>query len=164
MILIGIGGNLDSPRFGPPRETLTAALAALEREGIGILARSGWYRSEPVPPSSQPWFVNAVVSVAIELGASELLAKLQTVETDFGRVRGERNAARILDLDLLGYESTVVRTHSLALPHPRLHERRFVLVPLAEIAPSWRHPVFGLTAVELLARLPTDQQIEPLPC
>ena len=164
MILIGIGGNLDSPRFGPPRETLTAALAALEREGIGILARSGWYRSEPVPPSSQPWFVNAVVSVAIELGASELLAKLQTVETDFGRVRGERNAARILDLDLLGYESTVVRTHSLVLPHPRLHERRFVLVPLAEIAPSWRHPVFGLTAVELLARLPTDQQIEPLPC
>ena len=164
MILIGIGGNLDSPQLGPPRETLTAALAALEREGIDILAHSGWYRSEPVPPSSQPWFVNAVESVATELGASELLAKLQTVETRFGRVRGERNAARILDLDLLDYKSTVVHTRSLVLPHPRLHERRFVLVPIAEIAPSWRHPVFGLTAVELLAWLPTDQQIEPLPC
>jgi 2-amino-4-hydroxy-6-hydroxymethyldihydropteridine diphosphokinase len=164
VILIGIGGNLDSPQFGPPRETLTAALAALEREGITTLARSGWYRSEPVPSSSQPWFVNAVESVATELGAGELLAKLQTVETRFGRVRGERNAARILDLDLLDYKSTVVHTRSLVLPHPRLHERRFVLVPIAEIAPSWRHPVFGLTAVELLARLPTEQQIEPLPC
>jgi 2-amino-4-hydroxy-6-hydroxymethyldihydropteridine diphosphokinase len=164
VILIGIGGNLDSPRFGPPRKTLTAALAALEREGVGILARSGWYRGEPVPPSSQPWFVNAVVSAATELGASELLAKLQTVETRFGRVRAQRNAARILDLDLLDYKGAVMHTPSLVLPHPRLHERRFVLVPLAEIAPSWRHAVFGLTGVELLARLPTDQQIEPLPC
>src|SRR5262249_404086 len=103
-------------------------------------------------------------AVATELGASELLAKLQAVETRFGRVRGERNAARMLDLDLLDYESTVVHTHSLVLPHPRLHERRFVLVPLAAIAPSWRHPIFGVTAVELLARLPTNQQIEPLPC
>ena len=164
MILIGMGGNLDSPRFGPPRETLTAALAKLRRESISILARSGWYRSEPVPRSSQPWFVNAVVSVATVLGASELLAKLQTVETRFGRVRGERNAPRILDLDILDYHGEVMDTPSLVLPHPRLHERRFALMPIAEIAPSWRHPIFGLTAEELLARLPTDQQVEPLPC
>jgi 2-amino-4-hydroxy-6-hydroxymethyldihydropteridine diphosphokinase len=164
VILIGIGGNLDSPRFGPPRETLTAALAALERKGISVLARSGWYRSEPIPPSSQPWFVNAVVSVATELGASELLAKLQTLETRFGRVRGERNAARILDLDLLDYEGAVMHTPTLVLPHPRLHKRRFVLIPLGRIAPDWQHPIFEVTAAQLLARLPPDQQVVSLPC
>ena len=164
MILIGIGGNLDSPRFGPPRETLTAALAMLDRESISILARSGLYRSEPVPRSNQPWFVNAVISVATELSASELLAKLQRLEMRFGRVRGERNAARILDLDLLDYEGAVMHTPTLVLPHPRLHERRFVLVPLVGIAPGWQHPILGVSAAELLARLPPDQQVEPLPC
>lgn len=162
MILIGAGGNLDSPSFGPPRETLTAALAALERESIKILARSSWYRSEPVPRSSQPWFVNAVLSVATELTACELLAVLQAIETDFGRIRTERDAARVLDLDLLAYDAKVTQTPSLVLPHPRLHQRRFVLVPLAEIAPDWRHPMLGLTASELLARLSTEQQLERL--
>lgn len=165
MILIGIGGNLDSPRYGPPRETLSAALAALQQEGIGIVVRSRWYRSEPVPRSSQPWFVNGVSSVATELGASELLAVLQRIETRFGRVRGEPNAPRILDLDLLDHHGVGMQTPSLVLPHPRLHERRFVLVPLAEIAPDWRHPLFGLTARQLLARLPPEQQpLDPLPC
>ena len=164
MILIGMGGNLHSPVFGPPRETLTAALAAVEHEGISILNRSGWYRSEPFPRSSQPWFVNAVVSVATGLGAHELLAVLQAIETRFGRIRADRNAARILDLDLLAYHGVVIQTTSLFLPHPRLHARRFVLVPLAEIAPDWRHPLLALTASELLARLSTEQQLDRLPC
>jgi 2-amino-4-hydroxy-6-hydroxymethyldihydropteridine diphosphokinase len=164
MILLGIGGNLHSPTYGPPRETLTAALAALEQEGVSILARSGWYRSEPVPRSGQPWFVNAVVSVRTELGARELLAVLQAIEARFGRVRAERNAARVLDLDLLAYDAVVMHSPTLILPHPRLHERRFVLIPLVEIAPDWRHPLLGLTARELLARLSTEQQLERLPC
>lgn len=164
MILIGMGGNLGSPRFGPPRETLIAALAALGQEGIGIRARSGWYRSEPIPRSSQPWFVNAVVSVATNHGASELLAALLAIEARFGRIRSEPNAARILDLDLLDYRGVVMQSSSLVLPHPRLHERRFVLVPLAEIAPDWRHPLIGLTAGQLLARLSAEQQLEHLPC
>lgn len=162
MILIGAGGNLDSPSFGPPHETLTAALAALEREGVKILARSSWYRSEPVPRSSQPWFVNAAISVVTELTAGGLLGVLQGIETGFGRIRTERNAARVLDLDLLDYDAEVTQTPSLVLPHPRLHQRRFVLVPLAEIAPDWRHPLLGLTARELLARLSTEQQLEHL--
>jgi len=164
MILIGIGGNLESARFGPPRDTLSAALAALTAERIRILTRSGWYRTEPVPQSDQPWFVNAVVSLATELSAKDLLTVLQTTERHFGRIRGEPNGPRILDLDILDYQGEVMNATSLVLPHPRLHERRFVLMPIAEIAPDWRHPILGLTAAQLLARLSSEQQIERLSC
>jgi len=164
MILIGIGGNLDSARFGPPRDTLSAALVALTAERIRILTRSGWYRTEPVPQSDQPWFVNAVVSLATELSAKDLLTVLQTTERHFGRIRGEPNGPRILDLDILDYQGEVMNATSLVLPHPRLHERRFVLMPIAEIAPDWRHPILGLTAAQLLARLSSEQQIERLSC
>lgn len=164
MILIGIGGNLDSARFGPPRDTLSAALAALEEKHIRILMRSGWYRTEPVPRSGQPWFVNAVVSLATELGAKDLLMVLQATERQFGRARGESNAPRALDLDILDSRGEVMNATSLVLPHPRLHKRRFVLMPIAEIAPDWRHPILGLTAAQLLAQLSSEQQIERLSC
>jgi len=87
MILAGIGGNLESAQFGPPRETLSAALAALKDKHIRILTRSGWYRTEPVPRSDQPWFINAVISLATDLDPNDLLTFLQTIETRFGRVR-----------------------------------------------------------------------------
>jgi 2-amino-4-hydroxy-6-hydroxymethyldihydropteridine diphosphokinase len=163
VILIGIGGNLTSARFGPPRQALAAALAALETEGVHIIARSAWYRTEPTPPSDQPWFTNAVASLATALPAPDLLAVMQGLETRFGRVRDERNAARVLDLDLLDYRGQVIETATLVLPHPRLHKRRFVLAPLAEIAPAWCHPLLGLTAEQLLAGLVTNQLIERLP-
>jgi 2-amino-4-hydroxy-6-hydroxymethyldihydropteridine diphosphokinase len=164
VILIGIGGNLESAQFGPPCDTLTAALAALKEKRIRILTRSGWYRTEPVPRSDQPWFVNAVVSLATELGAKDLLNALQATERQFGRVRGEPNAPRILDLDILDYQGEVMDTTSLVLPHPRLHERRFVLIPIAEIAPDWRHPILELTAVQLLTQLSSEQRIQRLSC
>jgi 2-amino-4-hydroxy-6-hydroxymethyldihydropteridine diphosphokinase len=163
-ILIGLGANLASPRWGTPRETLTAALGALESEGVAVGARSGWYRSAPVPPSDQPWYVNAVAAVTTRLAAPDLLGLMQAIETRFGRVRGEPNAARVLDLDLLDYRGDCVRSPDLVLPHPRLHQRRFVLAPLAEVAPQWRHPILGLTAAELLARLDQEQPVERLPC
>jgi 2-amino-4-hydroxy-6-hydroxymethyldihydropteridine diphosphokinase len=163
LTLIGIGGNLDSPRWGPPRETLNAALAALEGEGAAITARSAWYRSEPVPRSDQPWFVNAVVAVETGLGAADLLAAMLAIETRFGRVRSVRNAARAVDLDLLDYRGLRIESTELVLPHPRLHQRRFVLEPLAEIAPCWRHPRLGMTARQLLTGLAADQPVERLP-
>jgi 2-amino-4-hydroxy-6-hydroxymethyldihydropteridine diphosphokinase len=164
VILIGIGGNLASAQFGPPLDTLAAAMVALEAEGIQIATRSAWYQTEPIPRSEQPWFVNAVVSLITGLAARDLLAVLQVVEGQFGRVRGKRNAARVLDLDLLDYQGQVIDTASLVLPHPRLHQRRFVLVPLAEIAPDWRHPLSGLTAEQLLSRLAAKQPVKRLRC
>jgi 2-amino-4-hydroxy-6-hydroxymethyldihydropteridine diphosphokinase len=162
-ILIGIGGNLASPRWGTPRETLTAALAALTAEGVAIAARSSWYRSEPVPASDQPWFVNAVAAVETGLDARDLLALMQQIETRFGRVRSAPNAARTVDLDLLDYRGALSPSPELSLPHPRLHQRRFVLVPLCEIAPRWRHPRYGATARELLDRLVGAERVERMP-
>ena len=158
MILIGIGSNLASARFGSPREIVAAALDALAGEGVGVCARSRWYESEPVPAADQSWFVNGVAALAPTRAAPALLSLLQRLEARFGRVRGAPNAARTLDLDLLDHDGQVIETPLLTVPHPRLSARRFVLVPLAEIAPFWRHPLSGLSARELLARLPAGEQ------
>lgn len=160
MILIGLGGNLDSPEFGPPRETLSAALAALEDRGVGISRRSRWYRSAPLPVADQPWFVNLVVRADTTLPADRLLVQLQAVERDFGRRRSTRNAARILDIDLIDHDGQCLDTPTLTLPHPRMTMRAFVLLPLRDVAPDWRHPLTGLTVDALIAQLPADQQIE----
>jgi 2-amino-4-hydroxy-6-hydroxymethyldihydropteridine diphosphokinase len=163
MILIGVGGNLPTLAHGGRRRTLTAALAALGGDGIAVAARSAWYRSEPVPRSDQPWYVNAVARLATTRRPGDLLAVLQCVERRFGRVRGARNAARAVDLDLLDYDGLEIDTLALVLPHPRLHQRRFVLLPLAELVPDWRHPRLGRTAAELVAALATREIVYPVP-
>ena len=162
MILIGIGSNLAASGYSSAQETGEAATAALLGIGVALRARSSWYASEPVPVSDQPWFVNAVAEVATELPPAELLARLLVLELRFGRQRSVRDAARTLDLDLLDYDRLQCATPELVLPHPRLHVRRFVLMPLSEIAPTWRHPRLGLTAAELLAQLPPGQAIRRL--
>lgn len=159
MILIGIGSNVAAPPANTPLETAQLGLAALAAPHLEPVACSSWYESAPVPASNQPWFVNAVALIATDREPEFLLARMLDVETCFGRVRGERNAARTLDLDLLDYDGLIIDTPSLILPHPRLHERRFVLEPLCEIAPGWRHPRLSLTAAELLSCLPVGQQV-----
>jgi 2-amino-4-hydroxy-6-hydroxymethyldihydropteridine diphosphokinase len=161
MILIGLGANLPSVA-GPPAATLEAALRALDGADIGILRRSRWYRTAPVPAAAdQPWYVNGVAALATRLGPVELLGRLQAVEARFGRRRAHRNAARTLDLDLLDHDGKL-REEAPLLPHPRLHQRLFVLRPLVEIAPDWRHPVSGASPAELIAGLPGGQLVEPL--
>jgi 2-amino-4-hydroxy-6-hydroxymethyldihydropteridine diphosphokinase len=159
-IYIGLGANLPSPEHGTPRATLDAAMRALEVRGLAIVARSAVYESEPVPVSDQPWYLNAVIEVATDLSAPEVLAMLHSVENAFGRVRGLRNEARVLDLDLLDHRGEVQEgPDSPLLPHPRLTDRAFVLLPLRDIAPAWRHPVSGRTIAELLESLPEGQRI-----
>ena len=162
-ILIGLGANLPSPEHGPPVATLEAAVAALAARGLAIRARSRWWESAPVPVSDQPWYVNGVASVTSALTPQDLLARLHEIEAEFGRVRGERNEARVLDLDLLAYgELVLAEPGGIVLPHPRLAERAFVLLPLAEVAPDWRHPATGLDIRHMLANLPPGQAVRPL--
>jgi 2-amino-4-hydroxy-6-hydroxymethyldihydropteridine diphosphokinase len=162
VILIGIGSNLPGPAAATPRATGEAALACFPELGIEVVRRSLWYESEPVPISDQPWFVNGVASVRTQLDPLALLRTLLGIESRLGRHRTVPNAARTLDLDLLDYDGRQVASAELILPHPRLHERRFVLAPLAEIAPEWRHPLFGLSSRDLLERLPPGQPVRVL--
>ena len=163
-IYVALGANLDHPVWGPPRQALEAALAELGRRGVTVGRVSRWYRTAPVPVSDQPWFVNAVAEVATGLEADALLALLHAVEADFGRVRTVPNAARLIDLDLVDYRgvTTPGGPGRATLSHPRLAGRAFVLYPLADLAPDWRHPVTGQPLSDLLARLPPDQEIEAM--
>lgn len=159
MILVGIGSNLAAPGCASPLDTGLAALDALAAPHLHPFACSPWYESAPVPESDQPWFANAVALVETEREPEFVLDWLLLVEERFGRVRGERNAARTLDLDLIDYDGLILDTPRLVLPHPRMHQRRFVLAPLCDLAPGWRHPILGIDAAALLARLPPGQPV-----
>jgi 2-amino-4-hydroxy-6-hydroxymethyldihydropteridine diphosphokinase len=163
VILIGAGANLPGPA-GEPAATLRWAFRALEARGVALRAISPFYATAPVPPSGQPDFVNAVAELGTSLAPGPLLELLHAIEAQAGRVRDVPNAARTLDLDLLAWHDRVAsdRLSSgtlIQIPHPRLHERAFVLHPLVDIAPDWRHPRLGRTAVDLLAALPPGQRV-----
>jgi len=151
-ILIALGANMPS-RAGPPADTLKAALEALRMQGVTVLKVSSFIETAAWPDPAQPPFTNAVAALQTPLQPLALLELLHVIETAYGRVRSHPNAARTLDLDLLAHGGTVLTGELLTLPHPRLAQRRFVLQPLAEIAPAWRHPVSGLTPGEMLERL-----------
>jgi len=163
-ILIGLGANLPSAA-GPPQDTLEAALRHLAAAEIITLKRSRWFVSPPVPASDQPWFVNGVAAVATPLDPADVLAVLHRVEATFGRVRSVPNAARPLDLDLLAYGDRVEDPPpgtGPILPHPRLTERAFVLLPLADVAPAWYHPATGRPLSELIRALGDAEATRPL--
>ncbi len=173
MIVIAIGANLPGPA-GTPLQNCEAALAALVARGVRIKARSRWYRSPPWAPdrsssdhksgdAPQPWYVNGVAIIETMLDPPALLALLHQIEAQFGRTRDPtlRYAPRPLDLDLIDYDGKV-RAAAPTLPHPRVQERAFVLRPLAEIAPDWRHPESGRSVKDLVQALPPEAVAEPL--
>ena len=147
--LVGLGANL-----GEPERAFRTALERLAREpGLASLRVSGLYRTAPWGKTDQPPFLNAVAAFSAEGSPEDLWALLRREEVRAGRIRGERWGPRPLDLDLLAWGGEIVRRAGLAIPHPRLAERSFVLQPMIEVAPGWRHPRLGKTARELLAEL-----------
>jgi 2-amino-4-hydroxy-6-hydroxymethyldihydropteridine diphosphokinase len=154
MILIALGANLPSPA-GPPRATLEEVLQELQRRNVSVLATSNFYESRAWPDPSDPSFINAVAQIEAKRTPRQLLALMREIEIMFGRTITRRNAPRTLDLDLLDYDG-LVEAGPPILPHPRLQERAFVLVPLSDIAPNWCHPVSGLSVSTLIAVLPRE--------
>lgn len=152
MIIIAYGANLNST-LGCPETTYAALPALLEANGIDVIKASCLYTTAPVPASDQPDYKNAALLVNTALGPQALLQALMNVEKHLGRVRFVPNEARGIDLDLIAYNDVILMQETCILPHPRMHQRRFVLEPLLEIAPEWVHPVTGKGVETLLATL-----------
>lgn len=182
-VLIALGGNVASLSAGPEK-TIQAALVALQDESTRMLKTSRFYRTPCFPAGAGPDFVNAAAALETRLPPEAFLRRLHEVEQDFGRVRIQRWGERTLDLDLLAYGDRIlpdrptvqdwidlppdqqreVAPDRLILPHPRMQDRGFVLVPLADIAPEWRHPLLKKTVREMLEALPEADKadIQPL--
>jgi 2-amino-4-hydroxy-6-hydroxymethyldihydropteridine diphosphokinase len=158
-IYTAIGANLPSVDGIPPLETCRrAALALQDIPGLHVTGLSRWYETAPMPPSGQPPYINGVARLEGDITPELLLAALQRIEARFGRVRTEINAARTLDLDIVAIDDLIRAAPDPVIPHPRMHLRAFVLAPLLDLDPDWRHPVLGQSGRALLAGLP-DQGV-----
>lgn len=162
MIFIGLGANLPTEQYGPPRATLGGALHVLTEAGIRVVRRAPWYESAPVPVSDDPWYVNGVAEVETQLNPHQLIRKLLEIESGAGRARGVVNAPRVLDLDLLAYDQIITAGDGeggidATVPHPRMTTRAFVMLPLNDLDPEWIHPESRLGIREIISRLPPGQ-------
>ena len=158
-VIVALGCNLPGA-YTSRAALLEDALAALPPEGLEVVARSGWWRSAAWPDPKGPEYLNGVALVRTALPPAETLAALHRIEARFGRARGEANAARTLDLDLVAHGRALL-DGVLVVPHPRAHERLFVMGPLAELAPDWTHPASGRTARQMAATATVGRDARP---
>jgi 2-amino-4-hydroxy-6-hydroxymethyldihydropteridine diphosphokinase len=154
VVYIALGSNV-----GDRAAMLERAMAAMNSAGIRVSRQSSFYVTEPVDAPGQAWFLNAVVEAETSLLPLQLLHALLRIERELGRRRITPHGPRTIDLDILFYGSSVIRSKELQVPHPRLSERRFVLVPLAQIAPEFRHPVVHKSVTQLLAETPDRSEV-----
>jgi len=151
MILVSFGANLPS-HYGSPETTISLALEQMKKYGIKVIKFSNLYLTISEPNNNHPKYVNAVADIETDLSPVKLLDQLLSIEKIYGRVRSYKNAPRSLDIDILSYNN-LIRKDNPILPHPRLHERAFVLVPMKEVAPNWTHPESGLYINDLILKL-----------
>jgi 2-amino-4-hydroxy-6-hydroxymethyldihydropteridine diphosphokinase len=156
IVYIALGSNL-----GDRAGMLERAIAAMNSAGISVVRQSSRYVTEPVGAPGQGWFLNAVVEAETSLLPLQLLHALLKIERELGRRRLTPHGPRAIDLDILFYGSSVIRSRDLEVPHPRLTERRFVLIPLAQLAPDFRHPVLHKSINQLLAETPDRSEARP---
>ncbi len=154
-VYLSLGSNL-----GDRAAHIEKALARLGEEGVRIVRRSSFYQTEPVEFQAQGWFLNIAVEAETELMPRQLLRVIGNIEREMGRKRIVRAGPRTIDIDILLFGTNIVNAAELGIPHPRMTERRFVLVPMAEVAPALRHPVLRLTMVELLAATSDRSQVK----
>lgn len=150
-VLIAIGSNRRHGRHGPPERVVAAAIAAMAGRGLDPVRQSRVHATAPLGPGGRR-FANAAVMVKTRLGLAAVLEVIKAIERAFGRRGGQRWGDRVLDLDIIGAGAAIVRARGMTVPHPRMADRRFVLDPLAQIAPDWRHPVLHATVRQLRAR------------
>jgi 2-amino-4-hydroxy-6-hydroxymethyldihydropteridine diphosphokinase len=155
MILISVGANLPRDTGLDPLHTCQEAVQAVAGiPGLTLVGVSAWYRTAAIPKSAQPDYCNGIIRLSGEIGGVTLLEALHAIESRFGRVRGLPNAARTLDLDIIDLNGAIRATPPPILPHPRAHLRAFVLRPIMDVAPGWRHPTLRAGVSVLLAELP----------
>lgn len=153
-VYLSLGSNL-----GDRAAHIERALERLAEENVRIVKRSSFYQTEPVEFLAQGWFLNIAVEAGTELMPRQLLRVIRQIERELGRKRIVRAGPRTIDIDILVFDANIVRAAELEIPHPRMSERRFVLVPMAEIAPALRHPVMRLTMTELLSGTKDRSQV-----
>ncbi len=155
---LGIGSNLGD-KIEQCRKAITEILAI---HGHRLLAQSSFYKTQPMGYLAQDWFINGVIHIETDLDPLELLRKLKEIESKMGRKETVRWGPRAIDLDLLLYDDLVMKTEELEIPHPRLKDRQFVLIPLVEISPNLIHPSIKKTMRELLSEIQEDQGVEKI--